>query len=74
MEGQAVTCSECLAAQERPNHVVYMAGCPTCEVRAVSNSPKETRERYYALLPEAEREPFMLAVGLEHRRQKGFTP
>jgi hypothetical protein len=66
-------CIECQAAQVRPNHV-YVDGCVTCEVRAVSEAPKEIREAFYAKLPAEEREPFRLAVSLEYRRRKGFQP
>ncbi len=67
-------CPECEAAQVRPNHV-YMADCPTCEVRAVSQAPKDIRERYYtAITDPEEREAFKVAVGLEFRRRKGFQP
>ena len=67
-------CPACQDAQKAPTHL-YVVGCPTCDVRAVSQSPREIRERFYTTIADPEaREAFKIAVGLEYRRRKGFQP
>lgn len=64
-------CPACAVAERQPLHAIYYSGCPTCDVRSISQAPRHIREQFYASLTDSEeRDAFIEAVALEFRRRR----
>ena len=68
-----MTCPDCTAAQTEPYHGGYHVGCSTCEVRAMSNAPRDIREKYlWTVRDEAARDRMRIAIVAEYHRRKAL--
>lgn len=66
-------CAACKTAETNPYTGEMRAGCVSCVVRGISNSPKSIRDQYYGLIKDdAERASFKAAVLAEFGRRNSL--
>lgn len=66
-------CLECRTAQTSAFYCVYMVGCLSCEIRAMSNAPRRIRELFLdGIADQVKRDGMRVSLVAEYRRRKAL--